>query len=141
MSLWTPDGERPVNRDPEPDPVPGAGAEPEFTPEQEAQAREMARQMAEARAQLLEADPADIVANHAMGLYELAAIHITADEPDLPAARLAIDALGILVEGLEGRLGEHENTLIEALQGARMGFVQRTQQLGDTPDATATESP
>ena len=142
-TLWTPDGERPVNRNPEaetqpsptpqqaPSPAPAhEGPEqegPELTPEQEEQAREMAKQLAEARAQLLDADAADIVANHAMGLYELAAIHLTSDEPNLPAARLAIDALGALVDGLPGRLGQHEETLNEALHGARMAFVQRSQ--------------
>ncbi len=87
----------------------------------------MAHQISEARAQILSTDAATIIANHAMGLYELAAIHLTADEPKLPQARLAIDALGALVEGLAGRLGaENEEVLSEALAQARMAFVQRS---------------
>ena len=44
--------------------------------------------------------------------------------PNLEEARLAIDALGALVEGLENRLGEHEATLKDALHQIRMAFVQ-----------------
>ena len=48
----------------------------------------MAAEMAAARQRVLEA-PADmVVANHAMGLYELAAIHLSEEDPDLAAARL-----------------------------------------------------
>lgn len=134
-SLWTPGGERPVNTTPEPETV----AEPQLTPDQEDQARQMAHEMAEARAQLLEAPVSAVVANHALGIYELAAIHLTADEPNMTEARLAVDALGILVEGLQGRLDDAEPTLNEALQQIRMAFVQRTSDLkaaesgGDTP--------
>lgn len=145
-SLWTPDGERPVNRNPEPaesTPSPGPPSAPAsddvpLTPEQEEQARQMAKELSEARAELLEADVSFVVANHAMGLYELAAIHLTAETPKLPQARLAIDALAALVEGLEGRLGEHEETLNEALHGAKMAFVQRSQE--QQPDQAAADS-
>lgn len=122
MSLWTPDGERPVSAA-----APDQTAEPELTPEQEEQARAMAHELAEARARLLETDVATVLANHALGIYELAAIHLTADEPNLPEAQLAIDGLAVLVEGLSGRLGEGEPTLQEALHQARMAFVQRSQ--------------
>ena len=87
----------------------------------------MAAEFASAREEILGADVADIIANHAMGLYELGAIHLTADNPNLAASRLAIDALGILVDGLEGRLGQHEEVLSEALQQIRLAFVQRSQ--------------
>lgn len=144
-SLWTPDGERPVNREPDPTPSPApepqaggvdpAGSQEEvpLTPEQEEQARQMAKELSEARAELLEAEVSFVVANHAMGLYELAAIHLTAEQPKLSEARLAIDALACLIEGLEGRLGEHEETLNEALHGARMAFVQRSQEQPEAP--------
>ncbi len=93
----------------------------------------MARQMAEARQGILDADPAAIVANHAFGLYELAAIHITSDDPDLQAARLAIDALAALVETLGNRLDESEVTLREALHNIRLAYVQRVNALRDAP--------
>ncbi len=88
----------------------------------------MAHDMAEARQQLLEADVSTVIANHALGIYELAAIHLTQEEPRLDEARLAVDALAELVEGLEGRLGEGEGTLRDALHQARLAFVQRTAQ-------------
>ena len=55
MTLWTPDGEHPI--DPASSAAGAPGAAPsELSPEQEEQAREMARQMSEARAQLLETE-------------------------------------------------------------------------------------
>ena len=89
----------------------------------------MTKEMADARAQLLEAEVATVITNHALGIYELAAIHITADNPDMVEARLAVDALGVLVEGLEGRLGDGEPTLVDALANIKIGYVQRVNQL------------
>ena len=41
--------------------------------------------------------PAEVVvANHAFGLFELAALHLSLQPPQLPQARLAIDALAAL---------------------------------------------
>jgi len=80
--------------------------------------------LAEARQRLAEA-PADlVVSNHAMGLYELAAIHLTAAPPNLVEAALAIDALGCLVDGLGERLGQNHQVLRDALENIRMAFVQ-----------------
>jgi hypothetical protein len=128
MSLWTPDGERPIP--PASDSRAGSDAQPDeptLTPEQEEQARAMAHELAEARVRLLETPASTVVVNHALGIYELAAIHLTADEPDLSEARLALDALAALVEGLSGRLGEAESTLVDALHHARLAFVQQAQ--------------
>ena len=69
--------------------------------------------------------PAEVVVvNHAMGLYELAAIHLTATPPRLGDAALAIDAVACLVEGLGARLGEEHGTLVDALANIRLAFVQ-----------------
>jgi hypothetical protein len=136
-SLWTPGGEHPVGdggeteeqrqapsgaapTGPADDADPLAG----LSPEEREQAEEMAAQMADVQRQLLEAPPETVVANHAMGLYELAAIHLSAEQPSLEAARLAIDAMTALVEQLEGRLGEAEATLRDALGQLQMAFVQ-----------------
>ena len=62
----------------------------------------------EVRKQLLDAPVEVVVANHAYGLFELAALHLSAQPPNLEKARLAVDALGALVEGLSGRLGNVE---------------------------------
>lgn len=90
-----------------------------------AQAEAMAKELSEARNRLLEADVADVVVNHAIGLYELAAIHLTAEKPNFDETRLAIDALKALVEALKGRLGEGEPMLADALSSLQVGFVQR----------------
>src|SRR4051812_15835558 len=47
--------------------------------------------MADVRRQLAEVPAEVVVANHAMGLYELAAIHLSASPPDLVQSVLAID--------------------------------------------------
>ena len=133
MTLWTPDGERKIPPAPTGGPAtapPAGGAapdpdEPELSPEEEEQVRAMARELAEARARLLETEVATVLTNHALGIYELAAIHLTAEHPKLDEARLAIDALAALVENLAGRLGEGEATLKGALHQVRMAYVQR----------------
>jgi hypothetical protein len=130
MSLWTPDGERPVPPANAQQAAPPATEMPDgeqpLTPEQEEQARAMAHELAEARARLLETEVAAVLTNHAMGIYELAAIHLTADQPKFDEARLAIDALAGLLSAVEGRIGDDEPTLREAVQGLQMAFVQRS---------------
>lgn len=123
MSLWTPDGERPVGRDEGPaDPLEDPARD--LSPEDRAQLEAMQAEMAEVRASLLSAPAAVVLANHAMGIYELAAIHLTASEPNLAEAVLSIDALAALVDGLEGRLGEPEPTLREALAQLRAAYLE-----------------
>jgi hypothetical protein len=65
-----------------------------------------------------------VIANHAFGLFELAALHLSLQPPQLDQARLAIDALAALVEGLAGRLGEPEQQLKDGLAQLRMAYVQ-----------------
>ena len=132
MTLWTPDGEHPVERErpraadaPPPqqhadqdDPLAG------LSPEEREQAMAMAQEMEQVRRELASVPAAVVVANHAMGLYELAAIHLSSDPPNFKEAQLAIDAVTALVEGLEGRLGENEQTLRDALAQLRLAYVQ-----------------
>lgn len=80
--------------------------------------------VAEARQRLAEAPAEMVISNHAMGLYELAAIHLTSSPPDLVESALAIDALACLVEGLQERLGENFEVLKDALANIRLAFVQ-----------------
>ncbi len=65
-----------------------------------------------------------IVGNHAIQLFELARIHLTADPPNLADAQVAIDAMAAIVEGLAGRLGDDEATLTDGLAQIRLAFVQ-----------------
>ena len=67
---------------------------------------------------------ADIIANHAIGMWQLAVLHLTRDDRDLDEAQLAIDAFAALVEGLGERLGENELALREALAQVRLAYVE-----------------
>lgn len=158
MSLWTPDGEHQVPREPapsqpapsqaspdqaaptasEPAPasdhaggtatMPGMPDMDDLTPEEQAQVAEMAKEMAEVREQLASVPASTVVANHAMGLYELGAIHLSSEPPNMAEASVAIDAMSAIVNALEGRLGEAEPTLNEAITQIQMVFVQLTNQ-------------
>lgn len=121
-SIWTPGGERPVGRD---EPPPGGDDEPTEA-ELQAQLEEMTRQLA--------STPASVVAaNHAMGLFELAALHLSQQPPNLVEGSFAIDAMAALVEGMAGRWDENEATLRDALAQLRVAFVQiRAANLGAT---------
>lgn len=87
-------------------------------------AAEMAEALEDARRRVSEAPAETVVANHAMGLYELAAIHLSAQPPRLVEAALGIDALACLVEGLGDRMGENSGILKDALHQIRLAFVQ-----------------
>jgi hypothetical protein len=77
----------------------------------------------DARKRLTEVPAEIVVTNHVMGLYELAAIHLSAATPNLPGASLAIDAVAALVERLGDRLGADAPTLRDALANIQMAFV------------------
>ena len=132
-SLWTPGGEHPVDRDRPDAGGPAASAssaaaepgfadgEPELTAEEQA---ELAAQMAAVQGELLGTPVSVLVANHAVGLFQLAALHLNQRPPNLEEGRLAIDAMAALVDGLAGRLGEEETSLRDALAQLRLAFVQ-----------------
>ena len=65
-----------------------------------------------------------VVGNHAIQLFELARIHLTADPPNFVDAQLTIDAMAAIVESLAGRLGDDERTLADGLAQIRLAFVQ-----------------
>lgn len=119
--LWTPEGARP---DPHGDAGPDderAGGDVGAFDDDPAAAAEL---LAEARQRLAEVPAQVVVVNHAMGLYELAAIHLSGQPANLAEAALAIDAFACLVEGLDERLGPDVATLRDALQQIRLAFVQ-----------------
>ena len=129
MSLWTPGGEHPVDRGGSAgsdagDAEPGEPGQPRLSPEQEAEAHEIAAEMQQVREELSKVPAAQVVANHAMGCWELAAIHLSAQPPNFAEAQLAIDAFGALTGVLHGRLGADEATLDDALAQLRLAFVQ-----------------
>jgi hypothetical protein len=127
-SIWTPSGEHRPEPEPEPSPgdgMPAAADAVEMSPEQY-------QQLLQARAELAAIPVADIVANHAIGLQQLAVIHLLPDpgedgtpgEPRLAEAGLAIDALGALVDTLGDRLAPHHEDLREAVTQLRLAFVE-----------------
>jgi hypothetical protein len=149
-SLWTPDGERPIASSPTAGERPiasspktgerpgsspstgdtgpsASGAETQFDPENQAD-------MEELRAQLADTPAGVVVANHCFGLFELAALHLSLQPPQLDQAQTAIDALGALVEALPGRLGDVEPQIVEGLTQLRMAYVQIAKVIHDLPD-------
>ncbi len=107
-----------------------APADPDETEPQSVDPNEVEaaqRYLDDARSRLAETSAEVIVTNHVMGLYELAAIHLSSQPPDLHSASLAIDAVAALVDTLGERLGEEHQTLRDALANIQMVFVQITQ--------------
>jgi hypothetical protein len=96
----------------------------QLDPDQANALAEAERAMAEARDRLSEVPAEVVITNHVMGLYELAAIHLSATPPDLHQAVLAIDAVACLVDGLGDRLGDDAPTMKDALNNIRLAFVQ-----------------
>jgi len=126
-TIWTPSGERPVPKEsaappPQAEPAAAAGGEP-----RDQQARdEMQAQMEAVQQQLLRTPAAIVVANHAIALYELAVLHLSQDPPNAEDARLSIDAMAGLVEGLGARLGENERPLRDALAQLQLAYIEAT---------------
>jgi hypothetical protein len=126
-SLWTPSGEHFPERDgggagaQNPPPPPG---DPDGGPDGGAPSAEAQAEF-DAMRQQLASTPAEVVmANHCYGIFELATIYLSNKPPMLFEARLAIDGLGALLNGVKGRLGEAEPSLLEALSQLRLAFVQ-----------------
>ena len=133
-SLWTPSGEHspPPERD-----APGG---PPAAPGEEVDEAALAEELRRVRAELAATPVADIIANHAVGLWQLAVLHLTpeGDEaPDLEQASLAIDAMAALVEGLGDRLGTNAEPLRDALSQLRLAFVQ-VRDRGAAPEPPTT---
>jgi hypothetical protein len=154
-SLWTPSGEHPVDRpgrgapagsSPGPSAPPGAGPGVDLDdaeaidldslpPDQRAAAEEYARQIEEARSQLLETPAGLVIGQQALQFYDLAALHLSQPEPRLADARLAIDALAAVVERLGPGLGEAETPLRQALNQIQLAYVQVAGAAGAGPAA------
>ena len=130
-SLWTPSGEHFPKEEGggAADPPPGRPGDTDVTPPSQdvPLTEEQAAAQAEVdamRAQLAHTPAEVVVANHCYGLFELAAIYLSQSPPQLFQARLAIDGLGALLDGLRGRLGEAEPALLESLSQLRLAFVR-----------------
>ncbi len=156
MSLWTPDGERTVSRTPS-TPTPAAPPSDdvrnspelreamaeagvdidELTPEQLAEATEALVEMSRVRERMLSVPTADVIANHMMGIYELAAIHLGENPPNFGEAGLAIEVLRLIVDNLGPKFGDSESILRQALQQLQLAFVQLKEQVTAADPAPA----
>ena len=125
-TIWTPSGEQPVGDE---GPVAGEPQAPE----------ELEAELAEVQRQLLETPASVIIANHAIGMFQLAALHLNQQPPNFVDAQLAIDGLGSLVEGLGDRLGPDEEPLRDALAQIRLAFVQIKSAGGQPPEPEGEE--
>lgn len=142
-SIWTPSGEHTPNDGPPDGPTDGApggsAPGPNGDPPAPEPSPEEIEALREVHARLVATPVEDVIANHALGLWQVALVHLGvitppsesgADEtgtppaPDLAAAGLAIDAMAALVDGLGPRLGVHEQVLHDALTQAQMLFVE-----------------
>ena len=136
-TFWTPSGERPIPRDEPgspagPPPPPQGGAEPDFSDEElQAELRAMQEQM-------LRTPAAIVVANHCIGLVELAALHLGQTPPNLADAQVAIDALAGILDAVDTRMGENGAALRQALNQMRMAYVEAKNSVsragGDAPE-------
>lgn len=117
-TIWTPGGEH--------DPEAAGGQEAASEDER----REAEEALARMRQELRATPAADIVANHAIGLWQLAVIHLGVDgsgaDPNLGEAKVAIDALAGILDGAGEGLADHGPVLREALSNLRLAFVQRS---------------
>ncbi|HXZ62564.1 MAG TPA: hypothetical protein VEG62_07470 [Acidimicrobiales bacterium] len=124
-SLWTPSGEHfPTKEGDAAVPPPTGAGGPAAPPSEEAASAEAQAAVDAMREQLASAPAEVVVANHCYGLFELAAIYLSQSPPMLFQACLAIDGLGALLQGLEGRLGEAEPSLRESLSQLRLAYVR-----------------
>lgn len=130
-TLWTPGGEHQVggqkekraSTDPAQSPL-SAVPDDDFDEEGPELTEEQLEQMRQLEEKLAQTPAAVVVANHAYGLFELAALHLGRRPPNFEQAQLAIDAMGALVDGLGDRLGDHARQLQEGLTQLRLAFVQ-----------------
>jgi hypothetical protein len=121
-TFWTPSGERPIPRD-EPQTAPPTARDP-LEDDVEPMDDELRAELAAMQEQMLRTPAAIVVANHCIGLVELAALHLGQNPPNLADAQVAIDALGGMIDAVGPRLGENGPPLNQALNQMRMAFIE-----------------
>ena len=155
MSLWTPGGEVPVDRnrgrEPETDrPAVGDADRPviseealaeaaaaagidlaDLSPEERADLELMMLEMAQAQAQLASAPAAQVILNHMRGFYELASIHLSQSPPNFDEASLAIDAMAAVPDALEPRFDDDGPMMRQALTQLQTAFIELRRRSGE----------
>ncbi len=95
--------------------------------------------MQQLREELAATPVADIIANHVVGLWQLAVLHLDLEGSgtrQVDQARIAIDAVAALVEQLGDDLGPHRQPLEDALAQLRLAYVQVTESGGAAPEGS-----
>lgn len=121
--LWTPSGEH----DPESGPGPGPARDAGGDADEDGLDGALEEEMARVRAEIASTPAVDIVANHVIGLWNLAVLHLDPEGDQgrrLSEASIAIDAMGGIVDGLGDRLGDHAAPLRDALAQLRLAYVE-----------------
>lgn len=85
-------------------------------------------------AELAGTPAAVVVANHVVGLFQLAAIHLNEDPPHLDDGRLAIDAVRALLDAVGDRLGDDGAALRTGLTQLQLAYVQLHRRAGGEGD-------
>lgn len=120
-TFWTPSGERPIPRDEPAAPASAGRPAPADVDEDE---EALQAELLAMQEQMIRTPATVVVANHCIGLLELAALHLGQDPPHLADAQVAIDALGGVLDALGPRMGDNEAPLRQALTQMRMAFVE-----------------
>ncbi len=129
-TIWTPSGERPVGGGspappgPGPGPGPGAMGPAAVADGDEVSEEELAEHMAQVQAEIRATPASAIVANHCIGLFQLAVIHLDPEAPELGEAKLAIDAIAGVLEAVGDRLGPEAASLHDALAQLQLRYVE-----------------
>ena len=146
-SLWTPSGEyQPQDRGASSPPAGAGGGGPGGPPPDggdDGPSPEEVQALRELHERLAATPVEDVVANHVFGLWQLALVYLGVatppDEqgrqpmPNLAAAGLVIDAVASLLDGVGGRLGQHEQALRDAMNQVQMLYVQVADALAQQP--------
>ena len=75
--------------------------------------------------ELLRSTPVEtILGNHVFHLLQLAAVHLAATPPNLPAAQLTIDVVSAMVKTGGERLGEHAELYRNAIAEVQQVYVR-----------------
>lgn len=123
--LWTPSGDF--------EPESGGASDPGGAPGEPTE-EQMRGELARFQAQLAATPAVEVIANHAVGLFELARLHLAlaAEGPEsieermirLNEARLCCDAFAGMIDALGERLGEGQQPLAEGLSQLRIAIVE-----------------
>jgi len=100
----------------------------QLSEEELARARAVVLETLVVQQQIAEAPAAVVVANHAEGLVQLAAIKLQQSPPMLDDAQLAIDALAALLDVVGEQLGADGQALAATLRDLQLMFVNARDQ-------------